>query len=360
MNNASKILKLVGFIVIILVFFNNIFDYSRLLIILLGILILFISLFIQENRKVRNMIFIPLITLILSIILDSALAYYFNYSPIFAYEIKSSDNFITYNSIGYRIFKCDSKSYKDLFYQKSNYCPKDLLEEKDINTISSDIIHSFKQYKDRFYLIDAKVSYKEGNNIVELKSYNNEEINNMNGNVVFNDNIVYKLYFNNLKNVNDLKVYDNIKIVGRIDSYKKNKDNYVVKIKDVYIPDLKLYNNYQINVVNNKDCQKDKTNYVEVNDTKYYTSCLSNIYVVYSENEVYELNYVLKDEKITLDNLLSGYKEIEDNSLNAAKLYKYEKYNILKCDDKNIIIGDTSLNFDNNYCDVKDSDNNDL
>ena len=46
-------------------------------------------------------------------------------------------------------------------------------------------------------------------------------------------------------------VYDNIKIVGRIDSYKKNKDNYVVKIKDVYIPDLKLYNNYQINVVNN-------------------------------------------------------------------------------------------------------------
>ena len=359
MQQIAKILKVIGLLTLIVPFFMKGYDIARLTIILLALILIEISLIYSKKSKVKLVLY-PVILIIFIIFIDFLFVYFLNYKPIVAKEIKSSNNYTNYNALFYRTFECNGKTYFDLFYQKSDYCSKDLLEEKDINTISSDIIHSFKEYKDRFYLIDAKVSYKEGNNIVELKSYNNEDTNNMNGNVTFNDNIVYKLYFNNLKNVNDLKVDDNIKLVGRIDSYKKNKDNYIVKVKDVYIPDLELYNNYQINVVNNKDCQKDKTNYVEVNDIKYYTSCLSNIYVVYSENEVYELNYVLKDEKINLDNLLNGYKEIEDNSLNAAKLYKYEKYNILKCDDKNIIIGDTSLNFDNNYCDVKDSDNNDL
>ena len=64
--------------------------------------------------------------------------------------------------------------------------------------------------------------------------------------------------------------------------------------------------------------------------------------------------------KITLDNLLKGYKENLNNSTTNANLYKFETYNILECDDNNIIIGNTKLDFDNNYCNVKDSDNNEL
>lgn len=58
--------------------------------------------------------------------------------------------------------------------------------------------------------------------------------------------------------------------------------------------------------------------------------------------------------------MLKGYKENLNNSNINANLYKFETYNILKCDDNNIIIGNTKLDFDNNYCNVKDSDNNEL
>ena len=223
MQHIAKILKVIGLLTLIIPFLTKGYDIARLTIILLALILIEISLIYSKKNKVKLVLY-PAILIIFIIFIDFLFVYFLNYKPIVAKEIKSSSNYTNYNALFYRTFECNNKKYLDLFYQKSNYCPKDLLEEKDINTISSDIIHSFKQYKDRFYLIDAKVSYKEGNNIVELKSYNNEEINNMNGNVVFNDNIVYKLYFNNLKNVNDLKVYDNIKIVGRIDSYKKNKD----------------------------------------------------------------------------------------------------------------------------------------
>lgn len=359
MNNSSKILKLIGFTILILVFFNNVFSYSRLLVSLLGIIIIFVSFLINEKRNIKSCILIPLVTLALAIFLDAILVCSFNRNPIFAYEIRSSDNFITYNATGYRLFKCNKNTYVDLLYRKSNYCSKNTLEEKDINIISSDIINSFNKYKNKFYLIKAKVSYKEGNNIIELKSYNSET-SDINGNVTFNDNIVYKLKFNMLENIDNLKVYDNVEIVGRFSSYKKEDGNYIVYIKDVYIPKSKTYDEYKINVVENKKCEKDKTEYVVLNDIKYYTSCLSKIYVVFSENEVYELSYVLKDEKITLNNLLKGYKENLNNSNINANLYKFETYNILECDDNNIIIGNTKLDFDNNYCNVKDSDNNEL
>ena len=233
MQHIAKILKVIGILTLIIPFLMKGYDIARLTIILLALILIEISLIDSKKNKVKLVLY-PVILIIFIIFIDFLFVYFLNYKPIVAKEIKSSRNYTNYNALFYRTFECNNKTYLDLFYQKSNYCPKDLLEEKDINTISSDVIHSFKEYKDKFYLIDAKVSYKEGNNIVELKSYNNEEINNMNGNVVFNDNIVYKLYFNNLKNVNDLKVYDNIKIVGRIDSYKKNKDNYVVKINLKY------------------------------------------------------------------------------------------------------------------------------
>jgi hypothetical protein len=110
--------------------------------------------------------------------------------------------------------------------------------------------------------------------------------------------------------------------------------------------------------VENKNCQKDKTNYVETDNNKFYISCLSSIYVVYSDDEVYELSYALKDDKISLNNLLTGYDNITEKD--EYKLYEYDKYNILVCDDTNVIIGNKKLDFDNNYCSVNDNDKNDL
>jgi hypothetical protein len=55
---------------------------------------------------------------------------------------------------------------------------------------------------------------------------------------------------------------------------------------------------------------------------------------------------------------LTGYDNITEKD--EYKLYEYDKYNILVCDDTNVIIGNKKLDFDNNYCSVNDNDKNDL
>ena len=315
-------------------------------------IIAFIS---SKKRSYPSAIVYALICLILLYAVDTTLVYTLKTKPIFSNKIKSSNNFITYDSLIYRQFECNDKNYFDLFYKKSDYCSFDSLKEKDINTLSSDIVNNFNKYRDRFYILDAKISHKEGNNKIELKSYDNSD-ENINGNVIFNDNIVYLANLD-VDNIDELKVYDNIKIVARISKLKKENDGYKIILEDSHIYKLNDYKNFKINVVDNKSCEKDKTEYVSISDYNYYTSCLSNVYVVY-DDDVYELNYVLKDEKITLNDLIKNYDEIEENE--NTTLYKFEKYNILVCDSNNIIIGNKKLSLENNYCNVSVPDDNEL
>ena len=316
----------------------------------------------MKKKNLFKVILITISLFVLISIIDFFLIWIFNFNPLLGNKIKSSKNFITYSTSFYRVFECNDKKHIDFLYQKSNYCEYKLLEEKDINSFSSEIVTSFNKYKNKFIVLSGKVSHKEGNNYIELKSFNNDE-NDINGNVIFNDNIIYKIKFNSLKNIKNLKLYDNVKIVGRIDKIQKNEDIYTIVIKDSYIPEIKLYNDYKINIVEDKKCQKDKTNYIETKTNKYYTSCLSNIYVVFDDEEVYELSYVLKDEKIKLEDLLKDYNEIkekeEDKVIN--KLYVFEDYKILLCgNNNNIIIGNEKLDLENNYCNLSDVDNNEL
>lgn len=360
MKNISKTLNIVSVLVFIIAFITKGYSINRLTLILLGVIISTIA-FINSSKRKILMIVLYVFTWLLGLyFIDVGSVYFFNMKPIFAIERKSSDNFISYDSILYRQFECNNKEYLDIFYKKSDYCSSDLLEEKDINALSSDIINNFNEYKNKFYIIDAKVSYKEGNNKIDLKSYNNEE-DSINGNVAFNDNIIYKCNFINKNNIDNIKLYDNIKLVGRIANLKKENDVYIITIKDAYLLDNYNYSDFEVNVVENKSCDKDKTEYVNTSNFDYYTSCLSKIYAVY-EDDVYELSYVLKDERISLDDLLKDYIDVESKKIDDKEynLYKFDDYNILVCNDKNVIIGNSKLSLDDNYCEISDASNDDL
>ena len=359
MKNIFKTLSVISIIVFLIVFITENYNPNRLTLVLLGIAIsTFGFVYNSKKRSIIKTILFVLGLFSALYLLDTGLVCFLNRKPVFAYEYKSSDKFITYNSLFYREFSCDNKIYIDPLYRKSDYCSYKLLEEKDINTLSSDIVNNYDNYKNKFYVIDAKISNKEGNNKLELKSYNEES--SINGNVTFNDNIIYKVYFSNIDGIDDTKIYDNVKIVGRITNLKKRNDIYKITIKEAYLVKNKKYDNFSINVVENKSCDKDKTNYVKTDDYNYYTSCLNKIYVLY-EDEVYDLDYVLKDERISLDDLLKGYKDKEEKELKDVEevLYKYDDYNIL-VHNKNVIIGNKKLSLDSNYFAVSDVDLNEL
>lgn len=359
MKRTYNILKIIGIVVIIIAFLNPNFDYNRLVEVLLGIIIFLVGLINQKKRSKSQIFLFFILTMFFLYGVDTFVALCFSKRPVFALEIESSSQFKTYNGLGYRIFECDHKLTKDFFYQKSNICSIENLEEKDINALASEIYHNFDDYKNKFYILNGKVSYKEGNNKINLKSYNKED-DAINGNVTFNENIVFDFVFKDKKNIDHLKVYDNVKIVGRIAGLKKQKESYIITVKDAYIPDVDLYKNYTINIVEDKKCEKDKTKYEEGQEYIYYTSCLQKIYVVYENNDVYELDYVLKDNKITLDKLLKD-AVLKNTDANENTLYEFENYNILVCqNNKDIIIGNKKLELDNNYCTVNNNKQDEL
>ena len=360
MNRISKTLIFIGCLVISFGFIFTSLNDARQLIVFLGIFILLISFFIKEKQKKSTLLLSILILFLGTYLMDVLLVFIFNFNPIYSYKINSSEQFNTHYGLGYRVFECENEKYKDIFYQKSNYCNENLLETKEINSFSSELISSFSQYKNKFIILSGKVSYKEGNNHIELKTYSNEE-QSLNGHVQFNDNLIYQFEFNELEHIQNLKVYDSVQIVGRISKLKKKDETYTIVMKDAYILDTKLYTNYKINVVEDKKCQKDKTNYVKTKDTSYYTSCLSTIYVIYNDKEVYELSYALKDEKITLENLLHDATETEKTEEMNSQLYKFDKYNILVCkNNNNVILGNKKLTLDSPYCDLQDLDEEEL
>ncbi len=360
MKNVTKILNVIGIIVIVVSFILKKFDYARLLELLLGVLLIEIAL-IYKKPKRRIIIFLmPFILLTFLYTIDTVLTYKFDCNPIFAKEVVSSNNFKNYNSIFYRIYNCTDIEYYDFFYQKSDVCDINSMDEKNINSLASDVITNFKNYKDKFYVFNGKVSFKEGNNIIDMQSFSVGE-DSINGNVIFNDNITFKFYLNNSYNNEKLKVYDNVKIVGKISKLENTSGNYTIVIKDAYLDDEDLYDNFSINVVNSKSCEKDKKEYVKTEDLNYYTSCLNNLYIIYEENEVYELSYALKDKKIELSELLVEYNNKINNDTIKNELYEFNDYNILVCENKkDIIIGNKSLSLDNNYCEVTELDNEDL
>lgn len=358
MKRVSNVLKIISILALICAFINKDYSTTRLILMLSSIMLFTLSYAYREKREKLNIVVCLILSIFITYFIDFSFVHFLNYKPIYANKIKSSQSFITYNSLLYRQFEC-GKTYFDFMYKKADYCSYKTLDEKDINTISSDIVNNFSKYKNKFYLITAKISYKEGNDLIELKSYT-EDLESINGNVKFNDNIVYKC---NLETIDNLKLYDNIYLVGRISTIKKNKDVYEISIKDAYIPEfskIQTYKDFKINVVENKNCSVDKTKYQETEDYRYYTSCLNNVYIVYDEDKVYELSYSLKDGKINFEDLIKNYDEKTEDTTNNYTLYEYENYNIVDCGNKNIIIGNKKLSLENNYCNAKDVDKNDL
>lgn len=358
MKKRKALTLILGILIIIITFIFKFNWIARILMSFVGILLLETHLYLKK-RRLLTLFFFPIIIFCCLYLIDTALAFEFNFKPVYAREIKSSDSFITTNSLIYRIYNCGDIKYYDFLYKKSDVCSYSNLDEKEINSLSSEIVNSHKKYKDKFYILSGKVSYKEGNDIIELKAYSVSE-ESINGNVNFLDNITFKIKLSNTKNIDKIKVFDNIKIVGRIDKIKSDKNNYNIFVKEAYIIEEDLYSNFEINIVNNKSCQIDKTKYIETDKNNYYTNCVKELFVIYDNEEVYELSYALKDNKLELENLIKSYKKSEITETEDI-IYYLENYNIIVCNDNNdVIIGNTSLEFDKNYCGVKDNDINEL
>ena len=334
------VLLIIGILFLIIPNFFNAYNILRLISVLLGIILITISLIFSPNKNIYLIVIMPLFLILLSYSIDIFLYSKFNRIPIYVYEIKSNDNISTYNSLFYRIYNCNNTLTLDYNYQKKYVCGNDTLDEIDINTFLLNPKENFKIYKNKFVKIIGKISKISGRELIELNAYD-ETVNALNGYVTFNND--YKIDVHLDEDLSNYRIYDYLTVIGRVVSY----ENGTIILEDAYTIPSDIYDDYTYEVTTNN------TKNLKILLNNYYLYGIDSINVKYSNNSIYELNYVLTDGKINTGDIINNIGgEILRNSENiiVAKKYELDDFNIMVCENDKTIFANKNYELNANLC----------
>ncbi len=341
-----NILMIIAIILMILPYFINYYTFLRILSYIFGFALLSIIIFNYKNI-ILNIIII-LTIFISSYFIDYILCYK-QRIPIMAKEVVSSKKVTTYYSLLYQVNICNNNWNVDKFYNQGFNCDEDSLNEISVN----DFLNVYESDKNKYLKIKGKVSQIIGEKYIELEPYENEQTE-QNGNVVFKKDIILRLPIKDLNiDLKKYKIYDEVQFIGRVSKKIKEDDINIYLFTDVIIYESDLYDNFEIVVENDNKCKFDKTEYLKINDITYYTSCLKNIDVKFNEENIYDLDYVLFDEKISLDTLINLSTKNSKDSYNNT-LYELNNLKVLVCNNSNEVILGTNIQLEDGYCNVED------
>ena len=334
----------IGLTLMIVPFIINKYSIFRIISLVIGVILIDICFCLKKKRNVFLIVLVPILLFTLSYGVDVLFAFKLKYVPIYSYVIKSSDKMKTYNSFFYRVYDCDNDLNLDYGYRSSYVCNNELLDIISINKFLQDPKDSFNEYKNKFVRIHGKISGISGNESIELAAYTkSEEV--LNGYVNFN--LDYTL---NIKTTDDLskyRIYDYIDVIGRVDLLK---DNTITIIDTKLIPS-DIYNDYSFEIVNNND--EKLFNLIKEKDYYYYG--VNSLNVKYDQDNIYELSYVLQDEKITFDDLVAGvdFKILSNkDEEEVAKVYNLEKFNVIECSNNKKIVANKNNKVNSDICEL--------
>ena len=334
------VLLIIGILFLIIPNFFNAYNILRLISVLLGIILITISLIFSPNKNIYLIVIMPLFLILLSYSIDIFLYSKFNRIPIYVYEIKSNDNISTYNSFFYRIYNCNNKLTLDYNYQKKYVCGNDTLDEIDINTFLLNPKENFKIYKNKFVKIIGKISKISGRELIELNAYD-ETANALNGYVTFNND--YKIDVHLDEDLSNYRIYDYLTVIGRVVSY----ENGTIILEDAYTIPSDIYDDYTYEVTTNN------TKNLKILLNNYYLYGIDSINVKYSNNSIYELNYVLTDGKINIGDIINniGGEILRDSeNIIVAKKYELDDFNIMVCENDKTIFANKNYELNANLC----------
>ncbi len=346
MNKKSLLLKGMGILLLVVPFFINRYSLLRFISVLLGIVLITIAILVFQKRIGFKVAIILLFLFSLIYAIDYGCVSFLKRVPIFAIENKTEEAFSTYNSIFYRVYNCNGISILDTMYKKSYACDY-TLEEKDINTFLDSANLNYKKYHSKFITIRGKVSEVFGNDYISLQAYEQNK-NNLVGSIIFNKNATLKVKNNqgNLKLYGYYEIYDNVVVTGKI----AKKENNEIIMYDAKITLVNNYDEFSVNVIEEKTCKNKPKALTKVEDYQYYSECLDEIFVKYDENTIYDIILALETKKLTFEKWVKD-AEMEENS--EKELYKFENYHLLKCKNTNtILIGTKKLKLTSNFCET--------
>lgn len=345
MKKRLIVLLGLGLTLMIVPFLINIYSIFRIISLVLGIILITVSLCLKKKRNIFYIILVPLIMLVFSYGIDTLLFYTLKRVPVFSYAIKSSDKMRTYNSFFYRIFDCNGNLTLDYGYTKNYVCSNDCLDAININSFMQDAEESFKKYHHKFVHIYGKISKITGNENIELASFTQGD-DTLNGYVNFNLNNI--LIVNTDENLSKYRIYDYVDVYGKVTSINDGK----ITLTNTKLVASDIYDTYSFEIIASDDNKL--TNLVKEKDYYYYG--LNTINVKYDGDNIYELSYLLTDDRFKFDDLIKG-KEYEvfknEEDVEIAKKYKLEKFDLLECSNGKKIVANSKSKANQSICDLE-------
>lgn len=345
MKKRLIVLLGLGLTLMIVPFLINIYSIFRIISLVLGIILITVSLCLKKKRNIFYIILVPLIMLVFSYGIDTLLFYTLKRVPVFSYAIKSSDKMRTYNSFFYRVFDCNGDLTLDYGYTKNYVCSNDCLDAININSFMQDAEESFKKYHHKFVHIYGKISKITGNENIELASFTQGD-DTLNGYVNFNLNNI--LIVNTDENLSKYRIYDYVDVYGKVTSINDGK----ITLTNTKLVASNIYDTYSFEIIASDDNKL--TNLVKEKDYYYYG--LNTINVKYDGDNIYELSYLLTDDRFKFDDLIKG-KEYEvfknDEDVEIAKKYKLEKFDLLECSNGKKIVANSKSKANQSICDLE-------
>lgn len=345
MKKRLIVLLGLGLTLMIVPFLINIYSIFRIISLVLGIILITVSLCLKKKRNVFYIILVPLIMLVFSYGIDTLLFYTLKRVPVFSYAIKSSDKVKTYNSFFYRVFDCDGDLTLDYGYTKNYVCSNDCLDAININSFMQDDEESFKKYHHKFVHIYGKISKITGNENIELASFTQGD-DTLNGYVNFNLNNI--LIVNTDENLSKYRIYDYVDVYGKVTSINDGK----ITLTNTKLVASDIYDTYSFEIIASDDNKL--TNLVKEKDYYYYG--LNTINVKYDGDNIYELSYLLTDDRFKFDDLIQD-REYEvfknDEDVEIAKKYKLEKFDLLECSNGKKIVANSKSKANQSICDLE-------
>lgn len=345
MKKRLIVLLGLGLTLMIVPFLINIYSIFRIISLVLGIILITVSLCLKKKRNIFYIILVPLIMLVFSYGIDTLLFYTLKRVPVFSYAIKSSDKMRTYNSFFYRVFDCNGNLTLDYGYTKNYVCSNDCLDAININSFMQDAEESFKKYHHKFVHIYGKISKITGNENIELASFT-ESDNTLNGYVNFNLNNI--LIVNTDENLSKYRIYDYVDVYGKVTSINDGK----ITLTNTKLVASDIYDTYSFEIIASDDNKL--TNLVKEKDYYYYG--LNTINVKYDGDNIYELSYLLTDDRFKFDDLIQD-REYEvfknDEDVEIAKKYKLEKFDLLECSNGKKIVANSKSKANQSICDLE-------
>ena len=338
MKNKNIIILIVSLILIIVPFFINAYTILKLISLVVGIMLFDVYLVTLKKVGLFWLIYLPILLLVFTYSLDYIKTYTLDMSPIYILENKMNKDVSVYNSLFYRIYKCEDEYIFDNEYQMNFACDTKLMNDMDINTLLAEPSTSYRKYSHKFIKVTGKISKIIGKSKIEMQEYTTSD-KDINGYVKFNDESKLVIYLNE-EEIKNYKIYDYITVVGLLDNFKKNEEE--LTLINTKVEDNDLYSHYKLEVIESNTCDKSLKEYTD----NFYTVCIDDVFVNYDVGN-YELDYVLKDGKFTFEDLI---KDAEVKNEDNHNIYELDKFNILSCNNKNIIMK-KDLEFDYSLCD---------